>query len=1222
MLYLAGILTDKYQTPQPNSNLVSKFETVLHAKEKELVALVDSVAGLIVDNEIVFDNSDTTLLSSEQMNEIKDKGFTILVFKNDTLKFWTDNYLNINPLYSSFDFSAMGFELSNYFLEVREKSMYDYNIVGLFRIKSNYSIENNYLKSEFNKDFDVSEAVDVSFMFTSESMVVKSFDNETLLFLTYGDESHDNPGTSWLLSIFYILSFLFLIQHANYLINQFYKKKRKFIYIPLMLLLVVAVRALLIIFKFPVNVFSQDFFDSQYFATYGINSSLGDLILNLMVYFTLAFHIAKMILSPKFIESLYKKNILKTVISIILLIGGFIAFIINTDLITNIVINSQIPLNLYNFLGLNIFSFFAFFSIIAIIILSVFVIFQIFEFATSLLKQNLIILATVFSYIAATGIVYFIYKQIDFISIILILITVIVVLFYKIRSKKIKLYHFSFLGFVSSILVAYVIFVSLDSQKTEKYKLKAFEMVNQRDDIGELLLEEIADKLHDDQTLIDYANNPDMPDLNSKVIDYLRRRYFKSYWNKYDISVNLCSKNDSIFMKDNAPFNCNVHFANILKNSSTKLNIRNTYFINSSEYRNSYLIFSNYPVDDDSATFYFTLSPKLYPSNIGYPELLLNNSEVDLKKPDYSFANYRNNKLDQKSGSYNYPLNGENFYASSQEIRIIDDEELRHLVYTVSDGDYVVLSFERLTFWNAVVIFSYIFLAFVVIIAFYALFSNISISFKPRSWNFRTKLIFSMLGVLSLTFTVIGVVTIVLNINQYNKNHEEEVIEKLREINIGLSEKYNHLDSITVTWQENELNYLDITLRKLSEMIGSDINLYDKNGQILATSRPEIYSMQLSGKQINPIAFHEIINNDVALFVHKENISSMEFTSAYSQLLNKENKLLAIINMPYFTKPDAFQQELTNLIVTIINIFVVLFVISMILSVLISEQIISPLIILQSKFKKLELGKKYEKIEYKRKDEIGELVSEYNKMVEKLDESIALLSKSERESAWRDMAKQIAHEIKNPLTPMKLSIQLLLRSWENQDEDFDYRLRDMSNTLIQQIETLKRIAEEFSDFAKMPKPQEQVINIGDKIEQMSKFYENTENVDIVANLNNFKSIFIIADDKQISRAFINLIKNAIQAIPEGVRGKINLDLDVYADKVRIKFTDNGSGIPEEIKDKLFLPSFTTKSSGMGIGLAMVQNIIQNANGKISFKSELGKGTTFTLEFPIYKPEEN
>jgi len=307
--------------------------------------------------------------------------------------------------------------------------------------------------------------------------------------------------------------------------------------------------------------------------------------------------------------------------------------------------------------------------------------------------------------------------------------------------------------------------------------------------------------------------------------------------------------------------------------------------------------------------------------------------------------------------------------------------------------------------------------------------------------------------------------------------------------------------------------------------------------------------------------------------------------------------------------------------VTLINLYVLLFLITLFIAILMSEQVISPLNILQQKLKMLEVGQRYEKIEYKRKDEIGLLVDEYNKMVDKLQESVNYLAKNERESAWREMAKQIAHEIKNPLTPMKLSIQLLQRAWENNDKNFGKRLKDVTQTLIEQIETLKNIAEEFSAFAKLPPPENEKIDLAQKIENIVKLYENTENVEIKTVIK-ARPVYVWTDNKQLSRVFINLIKNAIQAIPEGVHGKVEIELDKTDEKAIVKIKDNGTGIPEEIRDKLFLPSFTTKSSGMGLGLAMVKNIIQNANGRIWFETEVGKGTTFFIEFPLYKEKDN
>jgi nitrogen fixation/metabolism regulation signal transduction histidine kinase len=264
---------------------------------------------------------------------------------------------------------------------------------------------------------------------------------------------------------------------------------------------------------------------------------------------------------------------------------------------------------------------------------------------------------------------------------------------------------------------------------------------------------------------------------------------------------------------------------------------------------------------------------------------------------------------------------------------------------------------------------------------------------------------------------------------------------------------------------------------------------------------------------------------------------------------------------------------------------------------------------------KIELGKQHEKIEYGRKDELGQLVAEYNSMAEKLEESAKLLAQGERESAWREMAKQIAHEIKNPLTPMKLSIQFLMRSKENNDADFDKKLEKVSNTLIQQIDTLSSIATGFSNFAKMPKPNEHPFNVIETLSNVIQLFNNVDNIDITSDLGGYEDITIVADKEQISRVFINLIKNATQAIPEGIRGKIHVSLEKQ-DKLIIKISDNGCGIPDEIRGKLFTPSFTTKSSGSGLGLAMVKNIIINAKGNITFESEVGKGTTFIVTLPL------
>jgi nitrogen fixation/metabolism regulation signal transduction histidine kinase len=274
---------------------------------------------------------------------------------------------------------------------------------------------------------------------------------------------------------------------------------------------------------------------------------------------------------------------------------------------------------------------------------------------------------------------------------------------------------------------------------------------------------------------------------------------------------------------------------------------------------------------------------------------------------------------------------------------------------------------------------------------------------------------------------------------------------------------------------------------------------------------------------------------------------------------------------------------------------------------------------LRNKLKSVQLGNKQQEIVYNKEDEIGELVKEYNLMIRKLELSAEKLAESERESAWREMAKQIAHEIKNPLTPMKLSIQLLQKTWFEKKDDlnnFENRLSNVSETLIEQINTLSSIASEFSAFAKMPKARNEEVEIAKKLKNVVGLFENTKNAKITLNTNNFDDLKIIADKEQVSRVFINLIKNAIQAIPPKKPGEILITINKENGKAIITVSDNGEGVPENRKERLFEPSFTTKTTGMGIGLAIVKNIVESAGGSIRFESKPGIGTQFFVEFLV------
>jgi nitrogen fixation/metabolism regulation signal transduction histidine kinase len=285
------------------------------------------------------------------------------------------------------------------------------------------------------------------------------------------------------------------------------------------------------------------------------------------------------------------------------------------------------------------------------------------------------------------------------------------------------------------------------------------------------------------------------------------------------------------------------------------------------------------------------------------------------------------------------------------------------------------------------------------------------------------------------------------------------------------------------------------------------------------------------------------------------------------------------------------------------------------LAIFISNWVTAPLRLLQENFANIRFGKHNQQISYDKDDEIGALVKNYNQKLDELEFTAQQLAQSERESAWREMAKQVAHEIKNPLTPMKLSIQQLLRVYDPNDPNSEQKVQKVANSIIEQIDALTKIANEFSNFAKMPRPDEVAMDILPVLENVIEVFKEDVNCSFELNKKLDKAN-VFADKDQMVRTFNNLIKNALQAIPEERQGRIVITVDQLENNVRIRISDNGTGISDDKRMTIFVPYFTTKSNGTGLGLAMVKQIIDNHNGLIYFEANEPEGTTFSVELPI------
>jgi nitrogen fixation/metabolism regulation signal transduction histidine kinase len=366
---------------------------------------------------------------------------------------------------------------------------------------------------------------------------------------------------------------------------------------------------------------------------------------------------------------------------------------------------------------------------------------------------------------------------------------------------------------------------------------------------------------------------------------------------------------------------------------------------------------------------------------------------------------------------------------------------------------------------------------------------------------------------------------------------------------------------------------------------------------------------------MNPQALQELQLKNKSSFSHSEEIGKLSFISSYLPIYNENRKEIGYINLQHFGQQQEYESQIETFVTSIINVFILLLALSVIIGLVVSNWLIEPLIILKKHMANIQFGKENKHIKYQQKDEIGAIVQAYNDKLDELKIAAQKLASTERESAWREMAQQIAHEIKNPLTPMKLSIQHLLRSYDPKNEESEKQLNRVLHSIIEQIDGLARIANEFSDFAKMPEPIFKRENMVEIIEKVVNLYENEGGGTFQFDKPS-QAIFVNVDRNLWIQVMVNLLQNAQQALMGIEKGKIHVIISLDEHQCLIQVIDNGCGISSEESVRIFTPHFTTKSSGSGIGLSLVKQIVEKHGGSISFSSKENEGTSFRLELPI------
>jgi signal transduction histidine kinase len=475
-----------------------------------------------------------------------------------------------------------------------------------------------------------------------------------------------------------------------------------------------------------------------------------------------------------------------------------------------------------------------------------------------------------------------------------------------------------------------------------------------------------------------------------------------------------------------------------------------------------------------------------------------------------------------------------------------------------------------------------------------------------------------MLGVVLISFIIIGAVTILFFKDQYQQSNSNKLQSAMQIVKQSIQDdlKREHADESSVIFDTVARSQrFKSLITGIANGQKIDLNIYNRKGQLVNTSEDDIYEKGLISRIMRPDAFYQLQDKGKSILIQDEEVAKLSYLSAYLPLLDDQGVTAGYINVPFFSSQKDLRFQISNIVVTLINLYAFIFLISSLLTVLITRWITSSFNVIIRQFGMLNLQQN-ERINWPYDDEIGLLVSEYNKMVVKVEENAARLAQSERETAWREMARQVAHEIKNPLTPMKLNIQFLQQAMRNDNPNIKELTEKVSGSIIEQIDNLSYIASEFSNFAKMPEARPEIVELGELLNLALKLYVNDAHLQVMVH-DSPVLLQVYSDRSQLLRVFTNLLENAKQSIPEDRQGIITVSAGIDNEYALISIGDNGAGIGEDVAEKIFQPYFTTKSSGTGLGLAMTRKIIEFWKGSIWFETREGEGTTFYIKLPLH-----
>ncbi len=1151
---------------------------------------------------------------------------SLFIHKNNKLYFWSSSNIS-PPNFSSLKNGSTFMQLANGWYEIIKQSSGSYNIVFLIKVKNQFSLENQYLKNEFVKGFCPKNSLKLANFEDKDITEIYNINNEYLFAVKLNPLFTKNLYANlevllWLIGVFSICIFV------NSFCVSLVKKGKLLSATAIITLFFILFRLSDLKYLWFNHHFDLAIFSPYIYSASTLLPSLGDLLLNTLAITWVGVFIYSKKDLYKLPVNLAKNKIASYLICLLMLAIICVAVFLFNDVFFGLIYNSKINFNITNTINLDWISWICI-LILCLVWFNLFLLATIFIQLTKQLnisnRNKVILFLTVF-------ITYFIYQIINQFNVFFIVFALMLLLLgwnNYVQNKKFIIAVFAVTFFCMAFISAVKYLKFADIKEREDRGIIAEKLLTTEDPKIINAIQSFEKSVSSNPSIIKYFETLTQGNAD-ELHNYISKKYLDGYLSKFEYKMYEYNPLDSALnAKENVPLN---KYKDLVKFGTVKIFECNFFYkINDTFGFQSY--FGIIPIYKNGlmlGSLVIELKSQQYNYNINFPELLIAGKiKADEDYSNYSFAFYKDNKLISQSGKYTYKVINKKFKGLLNQVNFINDEQegYNHAMYLPNATKLIVISKDKIKFVVVLATLSFFFLVFILFsVIIYLLvwfikninngrlilFSlNKHLLITSNQMLYKTRIQLSVVLSVVATLLIVGYTTFFYIKKEYLKQQEEVTKEKIRKLQFSFERQVLNAGGV-----KNDLQG-QIDFNQFAELNAAYLNLYDLNGNLYLSSLPKIFELKILGEKMNPKAFIYLNKMQGSEFLNEEEIiGKFKYAAAYAPIRDAQNQTIAYINLPYYGNEADYDEKISLFVNTLINIYALVFVAIGVLAVFLANQITSPLTFVQESIMKTKIGQKNIPIVWHKQDEIGALIKEYNKMIAALELSANKLAQSERESAWREMAKQVAHEIKNPLTPLKLGLQLLEKSWKEKDVNFDKKFANYSKSFIEQIDSLATIASEFSNFAKMPDTKLEKLQLIPIIDKAISIFKNTNNLEIIINNQTNIPIIVLGDKDQLLRSFNNLLKNAIEAADDSVKCVIDIELNNNAENVQIIVKDNGKGINESLFDKIFVPNFTTKSSGTGLGLAFVKQAIVNANGTIAFNSEVNIGTTFLISLPL------